>query len=151
MNQSPLNIRWTVPGAPAPGYLTLAAAYDWLSNPPVLEASQDLFETDGIKLSSGYFRPLGNVEVSIRFEVEEEWSTLEELQDAFLGDLEIIDGVDLLEVSGNLAFVPDGGGATTTFPDAAISSLRGELPAEVGETGRATRLREFVMKTSLPL
>lgn len=143
MIQSPYTITLTPAGGPA---IELVAAGGWLAQLPDFSASQDLFETDGIMLAHGFFRPLGAVAVSIQLAVEREHADLLEALEAFL-DASGIGAGDLLQISGALTFIPDDGSAPDTFTDAVVSLVTPDLPSGPS----STTIRDFSIKTSLPL
>lgn len=134
--QSPYAITLTVDGyAPIP----LVTAGGWLAALPALEASQDLYEADGVDLGEAFFRPLGGVAVSITFTTEVDEEDLDAAQYAFLSADRSPPG-PLLKLSGVLTM----GG--TTYPDAVVTVLTPDLPSGTA----ATVTRKYIIKTSLP-
>lgn len=142
MIQSPYTISLTPTGTATP--IPLVTAGGWLDALPAFEASQDLFESDGVTLATAHFRPLGGVLVSITLVVETEHANHLAALDAFLEP----DGgaTDLLTVDGVLRFTPAGGGAATVFGQAVIQIDGSELPS--GPT--STTLRTITILTILP-
>ena len=125
MIQSPYSITLTPDGGTA---AVLVAEGGWLDGLPTFEASQDLFESDGVQLAHGFFRPLGNAEVIIQITVEADHATLVHGLEALL-DADLADAASLLQVGGTLTFTPAGGGAATEFPDAVITAITPDLPS----------------------
>jgi hypothetical protein len=143
MIQSPYTIRLKPAGTET--QLVLVAAGGWLENLPTFEAAQVVFETDGVSLNHAFFRPLGGVTVTINFAVEHDHGDLAAALDAFL-DAELIDETSLLEIDGELSFLPEGGGDATIFAEAAVRVITPELP----DTATATTLRVYQILTTLP-
>lgn len=134
--QSPYSIVLTPAGGEP---VTLVEAGGWLAELPAFEASQDLFETDGVLLADAFFRPLGNVAVSIEFTTEEDLADLATVLTAFLAADDSPAG-SLLQMSGALAV----GG--TEFAAAVVTVITPDLPSGAA----ATLTRVFSIKTSLP-
>lgn len=142
MIQSPYTITLTPAGSMTP--ITLVAAGGWLAELPVWEASQGLFESDGVNLGQGYFRPLGGVVVIISFSVEAEHADLVTALEAFL-DAGTVGADDLLQISGAVTFTPPAGPATV-FGEAVATAVTPDLPS--GPT--ATTTQAFTIQTTLP-
>lgn len=131
MIQSPVSIVFTPEGGPG---IVIVAAGGWLDQLPGFDASQDLYEADGITLAHGYFRPLGNVTVECTITPEADHGDLAAALDAYLDD------GDVLEVAGTLSV------GEWVFEDTVMTSENPDLPS--GPT--STTLRSFQFKTSLP-
>jgi hypothetical protein len=136
--QSPYAITLTPPGG---GAITLVAAGGWLTALPAFDASQAVFESDGILLGNAFFRPLGNVAVTITFTTEEDHEDLLALLNEFL-DADGIGSASVLTLSGLLTM-----GDIAEFADAVVSVVTPDLP---GGTGAATITRVYTVQTSIP-
>ncbi len=135
--QSPYSITLT----PAVGAaITLVEAGGWLEALPAFDASQGLFESDGVQLGAAFFRPLGNVAVGISFATEEDHEDLAAALDAFLA-ADVVDDTSVLTISGLLVI-----GDICQFADAVVTLVTPDLPS-----GRAaTTTRVFTVRASLP-
>lgn len=135
--QSPYAITLTPAGGAT---LTLVPEGGWLEALPVIEASQGVFESDGVNLGAAFFRPLAGVAVTISFTTEEDHEDLAAALDAFLGaDAE--DALSVLGISGELRI-----GGYAAFADAVVTAVTPELPG--GEA--ATTTRAYTARTSIP-
>jgi len=135
--QSPCAIILTPPGGAA---ITLVDAGGWLAALPVFDATQGLFESDGVQLGAAFFRPLGNVAVTITFTTEEDHADLAAALDAFLG-ADVVGGVSVLQVSGLLTI-----GDFAECADAVVHVVTPDLPSGAA----ATTTRVFTIITSIP-
>ncbi len=143
MIQSPYSIALTPDGGTA---AVLVAAGGWLDALPTFDAAQDLFEADGVLLAHGFFRPLGNAEVSIQLTAEADHATLLNSLESLL-DADMAGATNLLQAGGTLTFTPAGGGAATVFPDAVVTVVTPDLPSGPD----ATTLRTFSIRAGLPV
>ena len=123
--------------------MTLAASESWITSPLRISADQNLFEVGGILAERAYFKPLGNVTVSINFETEEDMADHATALAAFAAP-EIIGGVDLLACDG--ALVISSVDMVTTYQYAVIASIRPGLPS--GPFSAVTRT--FTIVAGLP-
>jgi hypothetical protein len=104
----------------------LAGAADFLARLPEFSGEQALFETDGVKLGRAFFRPLGGAVWSVVLEVEKPTS----LASALSLHIDGGDHSDLLDVEGELSFVPtDEEESTTVFSPAVIRQIVPDLPS----------------------
>jgi hypothetical protein len=140
MIQSPYTITLVTAGEVTP--IVLVAAGGWLDALPVFEASQELFESDGVTLGDAFFRPMGGVTVTLTLAVEADHDDLLEALEAFLEE----DATTLQTADTLLHFTPQGGGAATVFSDVAVTVQTTDLPS--GPT--STTLRTITLLTTLP-
>lgn len=136
--QSPYSMVLTLAGG---AELVLCEPGSWLAALPEFSASQGLFEADGIKLGSAFFRPLGQVAVTITLTTEEDHPDLLTALDAYLSAGE----GGMLQAAGSLTFSP-GGPSAVVFANAVVTSVIPELPSGAA----ATVTRAFTILTSLP-
>lgn len=137
-SQSPYAISYTPAGGSA---ITLIAVGGWLEESPVFEATQGLYESDGVQLSNAFFRPLGGVVVTVSFTVEIDQANLVNALNAMLDS---ITGSEL-QTGGTLTLTPASGTAIT-FADAVITAITPDLPS--GPTSATTRA--YQIKASIP-
>lgn len=135
--QSPHAIVLTPPAGAA---ITLVAAGGWLAALPVLDASQGLFESDGVNLADAFFRPLAGVAVTISFTTEEDHEDLATALDAFLA-ADMAGAASVLRISGMLAM-----GDGYQFADAVVTAVTPDLPSGPA----ATTTRAFTVRASIP-
>ena len=135
--QSPCSIVFTPEGGEP---VTLVAEGGWLASLPRFEASQDLYELDGVTSGEAYFKALGGAIVSISFTAEKDE---ENPHEAFL-NAAMAGAVNLLNVQGEL--VVSGGGEGKSYSPAVIESISPGLP--FGPEALLTR--EFSIKAGLP-
>lgn len=135
--QSPYAITLTPAGGDP---IVLVAAAGWLVALPVFEASQGLFESDGVNLGAAFFRPLAGVVVTISFTTEEDHEDLAAALDAFLA-ADVVEGVSMLQISGLLTI-----GDICQFADAVVRIVTPDLPSGPA----ATTTRVFTIITSIP-
>lgn len=136
--QSPYDIVFTPEGG---AEITLCESGGWLDSLPEFSASQELFEADGISLASAFFRPLGQVAVTIVLVSEEDHPDLITALDAYLSAGE----GGLLQAVGSLTFSPASGRAFT-FVKAVVTAVTPDLPS--GQA--ATLTRAFTIQATLP-
>lgn len=136
--QTPYGLTLTPSGGAA---IVLVAPDGWIVSAPTFSLSQDLIESDGVKLPNGFFRPLAGVSLQFQITVEiDEASTLA-AQNALLDA-----AGSLLAIGGILTLTPNDGGAVVTFANAVVSEITPELPSGPA----ATAHRTFSIQTSLP-
>lgn len=136
--QSPYDIVFTPEGG---ADITLCESGGWLETLPEFSASQELFEADGISLANAFFRPLGQVAVTIELVSEEDHPDLITALDAYLSAGE----GGILQAVGSLTFSPASGRAFT-FANAVVATEDPDLPS--GQA--ATLTRAFTILASLP-
>lgn len=137
--QTPYGLTLT-PSAGGPA-IVIVAADGWIESAPVFEASQQLIESDGIKLINGFFRPLAGVSLQFVLTVEVDHADTLTAQNAFLDA-----GDDLLAIDGTLVLTPNDGGAVVTFTNALVADITPSLPSGIA----ATTQKSFLIQTSLP-
>jgi hypothetical protein len=135
--QSPYAMTLTPAGGAT---ITLVEAGGWLAELPVFEASQGLFESDGVYLGNSFFRPLAGVVVTITFTTEEDHEDLAAALDAFLA-ADVVGGVSVLQISGLLTI-----GDFGECADAVVRIVTPDLPSGAA----ATTTRVFTVITSIP-
>lgn len=135
--QSPYSMVLTLAGG---AEIVLCEPGSWLAALPEFSASQGLFEADGIKLGSAFFRPLGQVAVTITLTTEEDHPDLVTALDAYLSAGE----GGMLQAAGSLTISSES--ATFEFPDAVVKTVTPDLPSGAA----ATLTRAFTILTSLP-
>jgi len=138
MTNSPFQIRFTT----GVGFIAILAAEGASIETPIIEASQGVYEQDGIELANAYFKPIGYATVNITIEVE---SDDDSLHDSFL-DAEMASSafIDLVGVGGSLSFIK--GESATVYPNAVIKDIRPGLP--IGPGPVVTRV--FSIVAALP-
>lgn len=134
--QCPIAIEFTPRGGSG-SVIVLVPADGWLSELPQFEASQQLYEADGVLLAEAFFRPLGGATVVFALAVEIDESTRLAAQNAFLANS--------LPASGELSFIATGW--RCDFAQASISDVTPGLPSG---TPAATHTRTLQVTTGLP-
>lgn len=138
--QSPCEITFTPDGDDA---VVLVAVGDWLTAPPRWSVEQELYETTGVMSGNAYFQPLGGAVMTLNFETETDYETHAAALNAF-SIPEMIGGVNLLEVGGELTIT--GGGMVATSATAVVTSIIPKLPSGAV----SSVLRAFSIRAALP-